>query len=221
MWLGEGWGPPRLRPQFSVRKGWIAMGVNCCPKQRGSSISSMRAWDGQPVWFCVSCNVGIVLDHWDEEGIEQEGRLLVYLLVCVLDSHLWQWALSSDRTKEIMDTSLFSGGWQGSAKPLRWDWVKSLVCRSELGVKPLPVHIKRSLLRFGGLPGIPNQNEVLWQTQNPLEGLCIPSGKGTPQDLPGEAKKCCQGEGFWNTLFSLSQPQKVGTSPTQDGFSEH
>jgi len=37
--------------------------------------------------------------------------------------------------------------------------------------------------------------ETLQQTQNPLEGLYISSGLGTPQDLPGGAGECGWGEG--------------------------
>ena len=54
--------------------------------------------------------------------------------------------------------------------------------------RALLVHIRRSLLRFGGLPGISKQNEVPWQTENPMEGLCIPSSKGTHRNLASEAK---------------------------------
>jgi len=33
------------------------------------------------------------------------------------------------------------------------------------------------------------------ETPNPLKGLYISSGLGTPRDLPGGTRECCWGEG--------------------------
>jgi len=45
------------------------------------------------------------------------------------------------------------------------------------------------------LPGTSDWEESLGQTQNPLEGLYISSGLGTPRDPPGGAGECYWGEG--------------------------
>jgi len=85
------------------------------------------------------------------------------------------------------------------------DRVRSSDIRRELGVEPLLVHVERSQLRwFGhligmpplrGFPGTSNWEETLGQTQNPLEGLYISSGLGTPRDPPGGTRECGWGEG--------------------------
>ena len=84
------------------------------------------------------------------------------------------------------------------------DKVRSSDIRRELGVELL--RVERSQLRgfgqdatrappFGGFPGTSDWEEIPRQTQNPLEGLYISSGLGTPRDPPGGAGECCWGEG--------------------------
>ena len=51
------------------------------------------------------------------------------------------------------------------------------------------------MVAFGGFSGRSHWEEALWQNQNSLEGLYIPSDLGTPRDPPGGAGECCWVEG--------------------------
>ena len=89
------------------------------------------------------------------------------------------------------------------------DKVRSSDIQRELGVEPLLLRVERSQLRWFGhlirmppthLPlevfqAHPTGRRHLRQAQNPLEGLYISSGLGTPRDPPGGAGECCWGEG--------------------------
>ncbi len=81
------------------------------------------------------------------------------------------------------------------------DRVRSSVTREELRVEPLLLDIERSQLRWlghlfqmppGHLPGEvfrvrPTGRRPPGKTQDALEGLCLPTGLGTPRYSPGGA----------------------------------
>lgn len=61
----------------------------------------------------------------------------------------------------------------------------------------------------GGFLGMPNWEEILGYTQNPLERLCISSSLGKSRDPPRRSGKYLLGEyldiylNIWNILLSL------------------
>jgi len=115
------------------------------------------------------------------------------------------------------------------------DMVRSSDIRRELGVEPLLLHVERSQLRlFRHLIGMPSRAPVLrgfpgtsdWeetprQTQNPLEGLYISSGLGTPRDPPGGAREGCWGEGSLGALLSLLRPRPGPRLAEENGWMDY
>ncbi len=97
--------------------------------------------------------------------------------------------------------------------------MRSSVTREDLGVEPLILDIERSQLRWlghlmppgrlpeGGVPGAFHREETPGKTQDMLEGLCLPTGLGTPLYLPGGAGGRSREREVWTSLLRLLPPR--------------
>ncbi|KAK3519761.1 hypothetical protein QTP70_003904 [Hemibagrus guttatus] len=125
-----------------------------------------------------------------KKELSQKVQLLIYqsIYVRTLTYGLELWVMTKKTRFRIKATKMnFLGRVEG--RSLR-DRVRSSVTREELRVERLLLRIERGQLRWlrhlswmspwGGVPGMPHQEEAPGKTQVTLEGLCLLADLGTP-----------------------------------------
>ncbi len=121
----------------------------------------------------------------------------IYLPTLTYGRELW---VMTERTRSRIRAAEISFLHRVAGRFLR-DRVRSSITQEELRVEPLLLDIERSQLRWlghlfrmppGRLPGEVfrarlAREETPGKTQDTLEGLCLPTGLGTPRYPPGGA----------------------------------